>query len=289
MEIAIQNVSKVYRGKVTALQDINLMIGPGMFGVLGPNGAGKTTLIRILATLVHPTSGWATVAQYRTDKLPDKQVIRSMLGYLPQELALYGDLSAYEFLEFIAALKEIPVREQRRRISEVLDLTGLTEVAKRRLKTYSGGMKRRVGIAQALLGDPALLIVDEPTVGLDPQERVRFRNLLTTLAHDRIVILSTHIIEDVAQTCPQLAILHHGTLLFDGTVNALIQMAQGKVWEIEAADYRPAADANVVASVQTPVGTRYRLLSSSSPHPSAQMITPTLEDAYLWRIQDVML
>jgi ABC-type multidrug transport system ATPase subunit len=286
MEIVAQKLKKVYKGKITALHELDLQIGSGMFGLLGPNGAGKTTLMRILATLVRPTEGVATIGGYRTDDPNDKWAIRAMLGYLPQELALYGDLSAIEFLEFIAALKEIPPRMQREQIQHVLEATSLTDVAKRRLKTYSGGMKRRVGVAQALLGDPKVLIVDEPTVGLDPQERVRFRNMLTSLAKDRIVILSTHIIEDVAQTCSQLAILHRGALVFTGSVLDFTKSAEGKVWEAEAVDYHPSNDAIVVASLQTAGATRYRLLAETQPHPSAQPATPSLEDAYLWRIQE---
>lgn len=283
MNIVIENLSKVYRGGTTALQNVSLEIGQGMFGLLGPNGAGKTTLMRILATLLRPTSGTARVGRYRVDDPGEKWAIKAMLGYLPQELALYGDLSAYEFLDFVAALKEIGrPQERRRQVLRVLDITGLTAVADQRLKTYSGGMKRRVGIAQALLGDPVFLIVDEPTAGLDPQERVRFRNLLVGLAQDRLVVLSTHIVEDVAQTCLQVAVLHRGELLFNGTVTNLIGCAQGKAWEVEVANYQPRAEAVVVASMRMAEGLRYRVLADEQPHRTARPVAPTIEDGYLW-------
>lgn len=286
MEIVVRNLNKVYQGKITALQQINITIGTGMFGLLGPNGAGKTTFMRILATLIQPSSGSVVIGGYHMERPDDKWAIRALLGYLPQELALYGDLSAYEFLEFVAALKKIPLQQRATQIQEVLEVTGLSEVARRRLKTYSGGMKRRVGVAQALLGNPALLIVDEPTVGLDPQERVRFRNMLTRLASDRTVILSTHIIEDVAQTCSQLAVLHRGSLLFSGAVHDLVQAAQGKVWEIAAANYSPGPELMLVSSIQLPEGIRYRVLADTKPHPAAQSVTPSLEDAYLWSVRE---
>jgi ABC-type multidrug transport system ATPase subunit len=285
MNITINALKKVYPRNIFALHGLDLQIGTGMFGLLGPNGAGKTTLMRILATLIRPTSGSASVNGHRTDDSQGKWAIRGMLGYLPQELALYGDLSAHEFLEFIAALKEIPVRERKQRIDTALDTTGLTDVAKRRLRGYSGGMKRRVGVAQALLGDPKLLIVDEPTVGLDPQERVRFRNLLVGLAADHTVILSTHIIEDVAQTCRQLAVLHKGALLFGGSVYDFTQTVRGVVWQIAGADPQSFAQATVVGSVQNAAGTVYRVLAATQPHAAAHAVEPTLEDAYLWQLQ----
>ncbi|NOK64092.1 MAG: ABC transporter ATP-binding protein [Chloroflexi bacterium AL-W] len=282
MEIVVQNLKKVYQRKITALQDVNLSIGTGMFGLLGPNGAGKTTFIRILATLIRPTDGFVTVNGYRTDHEQEKWLVRAMLGYLPQELALYNDLSAYEFLEFIAALKDIPIRERRQQLQYVLEVTALTEVAKRRLKTFSGGMKRRVGVAQALLGNPQLLIVDEPTVGLDPQERVRFRNLLTRMAKERTIILSTHIIEDVAQTCSELAILYQGRLLFNDTVSTLLTVVHNKVWEFESSNYDHEPHSILVSTIETTQTTKYRVLADQQPNAVAKQVTPTLEDAYLW-------
>jgi ABC-type multidrug transport system ATPase subunit len=287
IEIAVQGLTKVYGkvygGHVTALKDIDLRIGPGMFGLLGPNGAGKTTLMRILATLLRPTSGTARVGGYRVDDPREKWSVKAMLGYLPQELALYGDLSACEFLDFVAALKELGRPQQRQKqVRRVLEITSLTEVADRRLKTCSGGMKRRVGIAQALLGNPSLLIVDEPTAGLDVEERVRFRNLLVELAQERLILLSTHIVEDVAHTCSQLAVLYRGRLLFTGSVTEMIDQVQGKAWVVEAPGYQPAPEAILVASTRTALSMQYRVLAGEQPHPAARPATPSLEDGYLW-------
>lgn len=285
MNIEIENVGKVYSKGIVALRSIDLDIHAGIYGLLGPNGAGKTTLMRILATLITPTSGTARVGGYRVDDNREKWEIKARLGYLPQELTLYGDLSAHEFLNFVAAIKEVEPRHRREQIAQVLDVTGLADVAKRRLKTYSGGMKRRVGIAQALIGTPSLLIVDEPTVGLDPQERVRFRNLLVDLAHDRTVLLSTHIIEDVAQTCSRLGVLQAGRLVFNGAVDDLTACAHGKTWEIDVPGYRPGPDALLVASVQLQQTVRYRVLAEQQPHPDARLVDPSLEDGYLWQTQ----
>lgn len=287
MQIVIQDLSKIYSGNIVALKHIDLSIGTGMFGLLGPNGAGKTTLMRILATLVRPTKGAAWIGGYRTDDPKEKWVVKAMLGYLPQELAFYGDLSAYEFLEYVTALKRIHWHVRKRQIQEALEVVGLAGVAKRRIKTYSGGMKRRLGIAQALIGNPSVLIIDEPTVGLDPQERVRFRNLLVALGHNSTIILSTHIIDDIAQTCPKLAILHQGSVIFSGNTGDLIDLVRGKVWEVEATDYRPGSGTIVVGSMQDKEEATYRLLAPAVPHSSARPLQPTLEDAYLWSIHQL--
>ncbi|MFN8374728.1 MAG: ATP-binding cassette domain-containing protein, partial [Anaerolineae bacterium] len=192
--IEISNLTKTYGGKVHALRGVTLNIGAGMFGLLGPNGAGKTTLMRIIAGLLRPTEGTVKVFNNDLSTAQGKQAAKALLGYLPQELGLYPNLSAREFLDYIAILKGITDSGARKRqIEELLDMVRLTDVANRKLKTYSGGMKRRVGIAQALLGDPKLIIVDEPTAGLDPEERVRFRNMLSDTAARCTVILSTHV------------------------------------------------------------------------------------------------
>ncbi|HMA37383.1 MAG TPA: ABC transporter ATP-binding protein, partial [Chloroflexia bacterium] len=202
MNVSIKQLRKIYGGKVHALDGIDLQIGPGMFGLLGPNGAGKTTLMRILAGILQPTSGTIQIGPYDGTTAGGRAAIKRILGYLPQELGVYPDLSAREFLDYIAILKGLDdPRARQARVAALLETVGLASVAARKLKTFSGGMKRRVGIAQALLAEPQLLIVDEPTAGLDPEERIRFRNLLGDLAGDRTVLLSTHIVEDVAQTC----------------------------------------------------------------------------------------
>ena len=238
--IELTNLTKTYRGKVQALRGVSLNIGPGMFGLVGPNGAGKTTLMRILAGLVRPTAGSARVLGHDVTRQAGKMAVKTALGYLPQELGLYPDLTAREFLDYIAALKGLTdTAARRRQIDELLDCVGLADVAGRRLKTYSGGMKRRVGIAQALLGAPRLLIVDEPTAGLDPEERVRLRNLLAEMSGRCTIILSTHIVEDVSQSCSDLAILAAGQVLYRGSPRDLIAAARGKVWLITTGGERP--------------------------------------------------
>ncbi len=204
MQIQIEHLSKTYAGKVQAVRNVHLSIQPGLIGLLGPNGAGKTTLMRMLATLLTPTEGTARIGGYDVRRAADRRQIKRLLGYLPQELGLYPNLNAYEFLDYLAILKGMhDAKARQQRINDLLEMVGLADVAKRRLKGYSGGMKRRVGLAQALLTDPQFLIVDEPTAGLDPEERIRIRTMLSelALAGDRVIILSTHIVEDVAQTC----------------------------------------------------------------------------------------
>jgi ABC-2 type transport system ATP-binding protein len=212
MNIEINDLSKVYRGGVQALNAIDMTIPGGMFGLLGPNGAGKTTLMRILAGILRPSSGTIHIGEFDIHTERGRTSVKRILGYLPQDLGMYPDLSAREFLDYVGILKGMDNRKARRqRVEELLETVSLTNVANRKLKTYSGGMKRRVGIAQALLNDPKLLIVDEPTAGLDPEERIRFRNLLSDLGGDRTVLLSTHIVEDIAQTCRNLAIMRRNT------------------------------------------------------------------------------
>jgi len=207
--ITISALTKTYPGSVQALRGVDLEIGSGMFGLLGPNGAGKTTFMRLLAGLIRPTSGRVNVFGHDVTTPQGKLAVKALLGYLPQELGLYPDLTAREFLDYVAILKGVTDgRTRRGQIEEALELVRLSDVANRRVKTYSGGMKRRVGIAQAILGNPKLLIVDEPTVGLDPEERVRLRNLLSDMAMRCIVILSTHIVEDISQSCNDLAVIN---------------------------------------------------------------------------------
>ncbi|TLN19110.1 ABC transporter ATP-binding protein, partial [bacterium] len=234
--IKIASLVKTYPGNghvVRALDGINLEIGGGMFGLLGPNGAGKTTLMRILAGIANPSGGSAFVDGHDLSTQAGKQAVKSMLGYLPQELGMYSELSAYQFVDYMAILKGLDdPQERRRQVESVLELVGLSQDAGRRIKGYSGGMKRRVGIAQALVNNPKLLIVDEPTSGLDPEERIRFRNLLVNLSTERTVILSTHIVEDIGQTCRDLAVLAHGEVIFRGSPVTLMQAAAGHVWTL---------------------------------------------------------
>src|SRR5260370_24044382 len=240
MEITINQLNKVYRGGVHALNEVDLTIPNGMFGLLGPNGAGKTTLMRILAGILRPTSGSLNVGSFDGNTEKGRTSIKRILGYLPQDLGVYPDLSAREFLDYVGILKGMDERKVRQlRVEELLELVSLSEVASRKLKTFSGGMKRRIGIAQALLNDPRLLIVDEPTAGLDPEERIRFRNLLSDLGGDRIVLLSTHIVEDITQTSRNLAIMKRGKVVFQGTTTELVGETTGNVLIITTQGIKP--------------------------------------------------
>lgn len=286
--IEIKHLSKLF-GKgtnaVQALNGIDLQIGKGMFGLLGPNGAGKTTLMRIVAGIIDPSQGQVKISGIDLASEKGKQAVKSILGYLPQELGLYPDLSARQFVEYMAILKKMDEAGARqKRVAEVLDLVGLSKDADRKLKGFSGGMKRRVGIAQALVNDPQVLIVDEPTSGLDPEERIRFRNLLVNLALDRTVILSTHIVEDIGQTCQDLAVLSKGHLLFRGSPVELTQAAQGKVWAVTTPGPRkPDNGLTVVSMLHLAEGVHYRLVGEDpSGYSNALPEQPGLEDGYIW-------
>jgi ABC-2 type transport system ATP-binding protein len=280
--IHIDGLSKVYQGKIRALDNVSLDIGVGMFGLLGPNGAGKTTLIRILATLIKPTTGLATVNGLNVANGREKWAVKRLLGYLPQELSLYMGLSVIEFLDYMATLKEVsPKGEKASAIHRVLNMVGMEEHANQMIRTLSGGMKRRVGIAQALLGEPRLLIVDEPTAGLDPEERVRFRTLLASLAGQRMVLLSTHIVEDIATTCNDMAVFRKGHLLFHGSPDALIHAAVGRVWElIMKPKDTPDPAWRVVTSIRDSERLKLRIVGER-PDANAEAVSPTLEEAYL--------
>lgn len=282
MQLTIENLGKVYRGNVHALRDVNLILKPGVLGLLGPNGAGKSTLMRILATITLPSSGRAVWNDSDIARRPDP--VRSVLGYLPQDFGVYPNLSAIEFLDYLAAVKGIPAAAARRRISELLALVNLADAAKRPLGGYSGGMRQRVGIAQALLNDPQLLIVDEPTAGLDPEERVRFRNLLSELSGERIVMLSTHIVSDVEAVATDIAILAEGQLLAHGSPESLLAKVSGKAWEVVIRSSElPALRGKhlVTSAAHRSNGVHVRLIADSAPSPSARPIEASLEDAYL--------
>ncbi len=283
MLVEIKGLSKTYPNGTKALVDVDLEIGSGMFGLLGPNGAGKTTLMRILATLLPPSAGEVTVAG--KSLRADPQFVRENLGYLPQEFGLYGRFNAWEFLDYVGLLKGISDNRARRRaVEEVLHRVNLWEHRRRRLGGYSGGMKRRMGIAQALLGNPRLLIVDEPTAGLDPEERIRFRNLLAELSGDRVVLLSTHIVADVESSCYRLAVVDRGKVCFAGSPAELISRAQGKVWRARANDAearRLRQEGRVVSSKRTQEGFELKVIACEPPTENARNMEPTLEDGYM--------
>ncbi|HVG06617.1 MAG TPA: ABC transporter ATP-binding protein [Thermoanaerobaculia bacterium] len=281
MKLTIEGVGKRYRGDFWGLREFSLELGPGVLGLLGPNGAGKSTLMRILATITRPTEG--RVAWDGADIVAQPDRLRAVLGYLPQDFGVYPNLNAVEFLEYMAAVKGLPAAAARGRINELLTLVNLTEARKRPLGGYSGGMRQRIGIAQALLNDPRLLIVDEPTVGLDPEERVRFRNLLSELGGERIVILSTHIVSDVEATANGIAIVDSGRLLAHAAPEDLLRAVEGRVWEwvLPSGDLPAARERwKISSTVRRADGVHARVVSEEPP-PGAKPLPPSLEDAYL--------
>ncbi|MDK2982481.1 MAG: type transport system ATP-binding protein [Chloroflexota bacterium] len=286
--IEIKGLYKTYGNgsrSVKALQGVDLSIEAGMFGLLGPNGAGKTTLMRILAGIVDPTRGSVRVNGRDLAVEADRRAVKSMLGYLPQELGLYPDLSARQFIDYMAILKGVDdARARRKRVSQVLAMVSLEGEADRPIKGFSGGMKRRVGIAQALVNDPRVLIVDEPTAGLDPEERIRFRNLLVDLASDRVVLLSTHIVGDIGLTCRNMAVLSKGRICFQGSPLDLTRLAEGHIWTIVSPDGSKPNDGLTVVSMQhMPEGLAYRVVgASAADYPQARPEQPSLEDGYMW-------
>ena len=282
MKLEICDVGKRYKGGVWGIKEFSLDVAPGVLGLLGPNGAGKSTLMRILATVTRATTG--QVKWDGTDIARSPNTVRKLLGYLPQDFGVYPNLNAGEFLGYLAAARGISGRNARSRISQLLELVNLVEARKRPLGSLSGGMKQRVGIAQALLNDPRLLIVDEPTAGLDPEERVRFRNLLAELAGERIVILSSHIVSDVEAAATSIALIKDGRLRFHAAPEKLLQVAGGKTWEmtIASSELTDAKQRFVLSgSVRTSEGVRIRVVSDEPPGDSATPLAPNLEDAYL--------
>lgn len=284
MDISIRALTKTY-GRTRALDSLDLDVGAGMHGLLGANGAGKTTLMRILAGVIRPTSGRVVVGGLDLADRASRVACQRTLGYLPQDLGLYPDLTGWEFLDYLGLLKGMRDRRgRRRRVDALLETVGLSPYARRRVGGYSGGMKRRLGIAQALINEPRLLIVDEPTAGLDPEERIHFRNLLSELASDRTVLLSTHIVEDVAQTCSDLTVLG-GHAVFRGGPAALVGAAAGRVWLVEG-DSPPNGAARVVATIIDGRTTRYRVVAEREPGPCAVRVDPVLEDGYVALMRD---
>lgn len=282
MKLSIENLGKQYSEDTWGIRDLSLELEDGIHGLLGPNGAGKSTLMGILSTVVKPTTG--TVYWNGTDIVESPAVVRSVLGYLPQEFGLYSDLTLEEFLEYVAALRGLDSETASARIDEMITLTNLANVRNRKLKTFSGGMRQRVGIAQALLNDPDLLIVDKPTVGLDPEERVRLRSALANTANDRIVLLSTHIVPDVEATANELAILENGRLVTHSAVDQFVDRVSGTVYECLVSQSELTTlreDYQVCSTVQRSDGIKVRLIAETRPTESADEVPATLEDAYL--------
>ncbi len=280
--LKIENLSKTYANGVTALNQISLSISNGMFGLLGPNGAGKSSLMRTLATLQEPSSG--TITFNEVDSIKNPQVLRDQLGYLPQEFGVYPKISAYKLLDHIAVLKGIlNPKDRKEQVNALLEQTNLYTSRKKSVSTFSGGMRQRFGIAQALLGDPKLIIVDEPTAGLDPEERNRFHNLLSEIGENIIIILSTHIVEDVRDLCPKMAILGEGKLIAEGIPSDLINELNGKIWQrtIEKKNLEAFKAAFNVLSTKLYSGKiKLNILSDSCPEKGFQLVNPDLEDVY---------
>jgi ABC-2 type transport system ATP-binding protein len=282
VELRLDDVAFRYGRKTDTLHALHLQQGAGILGLLGPNGAGKSTLMRLLATLSTPSRGRITWNGVDIARKPN--ALRSELGYLPQEFGVYPALSAREFLAYLAAVKGLDRRRGDERIDACLAAVGLAHAADRRLGDFSGGMRQRVGIAQALLNEPCLLIVDEPTVGLDPEERLRFRQILTELAADRLVILSTHIVSDVDSSADRIAVMRGGRLLAHVTPGELIARAVGQVWRCRVADSELPAlrERHPVSHVErADGGLRVHVIARVAPQADAESIEPALEDAYL--------
>ena len=284
MKIEIRELIKDY-GDYRALDNINLIFAEGVHGLLGPNGAGKTTFIRILSTLLSKTSG---EIYYDSIRVEDKKEIRKIIGYLPQEFSFYPDFTVYETLDYFASLSNIKLNK--REILDRLEMVNLQDIWKAKTKTLSGGMKRRLGIAVAIVGEPKVLIVDEPTAGLDPEERIRVRNMLSQFGKTKTVLLSTHIAEDIALSCKSISILNKGKLIYNGTVNDVIRNAEGYVWNLNVnfGESEQFMDKyNIISSIVDEDKTFLRLLSQEKPSLNAICSSPTLEDAYMKLIKGV--
>ena len=282
MKLVVEKLSKRYRSDRWGLREMSVEFSTGVIGLLGPNGAGKSTLMRILATVTKPTSG--RVLWNDVDTAREPEALRVELGYLPQDFGVYPHLSALEFLDYMAAAKGLSRASARKRIAALLELLNLTEAARRHLGTYSGGMRQRVGIAVALLNDPRVLIMDEPSVGLDPEERVGLRNLLSDLSADRLILLSTHVVSDVEAIARELVIIAEGKLVLTSTPEELLRRAAGKVWKwtIPIADLPALRQRYLVASaIRSSEGVRVRVIAAEQPFASAEAVEPSLEDAYL--------
>ena len=282
--IEAKGLGHTYKGGHTALDDVDLALGTGLFGLLGPNGAGKSTLMRIICTLLVPTRGTVTVGGH--DVTQERRQVREMLGYLPQEFGAWRNHRAEEVLDTLARLSGMSNRRTRRaRVAETLDMVGLADVADRKVKKLSGGMVRRLGVAQALVHEPQVLIVDEPTVGLDPEERMRFRQVMGRLGRDRTILLSTHIVADLGGGCQDMALLDAGRVVFQGAPAQLLAQAQGKVFELTASAEQAAqveSDYEIVSRTANADGVALRGVTANGlPEGAVAVESPTLEEAYL--------
>ena len=282
MELRLEKLSRRY-GEKRAVDGVDAVLTPGVYGLLGANGAGKTTLMRMICGVLRPTAGTIRLDGETMDALGERYYSR--LGYMPQELGLYPEFTAREFMGYMAAVKGLPAGEARERTEALLELVNLTEAADRPIRSFSGGMKRRLGIAQAELGDPDLLVLDEPTAGLDPRERVRFRNLISDLAREKIVLLSTHIVSDVSSVADRILLMKEGRFLLDAPTAAATESVRGRVWELETGEGEAAAyEARfLVSRLRHENGrARLRIVGDAAPSPAARPAEPDLEDLFLY-------
>lgn len=282
-KIVLQNICKNY-GKKQALKNVSLTIDQGMFGLLGRNGAGKTTLMKVIATLLPANGGKAEICGVSVE---NRTKIRGMIGYLPQDFSMYGNMSVYHAMDYLGVLSGLDKKTRKQRIPELLERVNLQGNHATKVKAMSGGMKRRLGIAQAILHNPRVLIVDEPTAGLDPEERVRFRNLLCDLAEERIVILSTHIVGDIEATCEKIAIMNEGEIIYKGTVRDLLKYAEGKLYtaEVSKIELKEMKERYLVTAMLTKGSTtKVRFISRDESHvpAHAKATEPNVEDAYMY-------
>jgi ABC-2 type transport system ATP-binding protein len=283
MELKICNINKTYNGHIHAIKSLSMDIQSGILGLLGPNGAGKSTLMKIISTINKPDSG--EVIFKNVDLVRNPQEMRKVLGYLPQDFGVYNNLSAIEFLKYIGNLKGVDSKKNKTRIYELLEILNLYEVRNRPLGSLSGGMRQRVGIAQALINDPKLLILDEPTVGLDPEERINFRNMISSMSNERIIILSTHIVSDLESVATKIAIIDKGSLINYSKPDKLLKVMQGKVWElyVPVDEYFKLKESLIVVnSITTTEGMKIRVISDAIIGYSATQVAPKLEDVYLY-------
>ena len=285
MELIIDRITKQYKNKI-AVDRLSLNLTTGVYGLLGANGAGKTTLMRIICGVLKPTNG---EVKFNGIDVSEENY-RDVLGYLPQDFGYYPDFSAQDFMYYMASLKGLTKAQAKSKTKELLDNVSLSDVAKKKIKTFSGGMKQRLGIAQALLNNPKILVLDEPTAGLDPKERVRFRNIISELGKDRIVLLSTHIVSDVENIANTILVMKDGQLIHDGALNEIIKVIEGKVFECTVDN----ATAETIMTLYPIINMRsegektfLRLVCNTSPHETAINVSPTLEDLYLYYFSEV--
>lgn len=286
LELSIERLTKNYKDKI-AVDNISISLKPGVYGLLGANGAGKTTIMRMICGIMNSTSG---VIKFDGENILDmKERYCDLLGYLPQDFGYYPDFTARDFLLYISEVKGLPKKTVKTSVEELLEIVSLKDVANKRIKTFSGGMKQRLGIAQAMLNDPKILVLDEPTAGLDPKERVRFRNLISSFSKDKIVILSTHIVSDVEYIADQIILMKQGSIIMDGTVNEITSSMQGHVWKciVSPKEVDKLTVNFCVSNLRNEENdVELRIVSQNQPLPTATPIEPTLEDLYLYHFQE---